>query len=108
MLKSVFAVLLLVAGSGVVLAKEPVPHHICLTNDKCDAYVGKAMNDDAILKSAGKSCQQMNGKWLTNTTCPSQGRNGLCKLGEGTSGEMWTATYGKPYDPATEANYINQ
>lgn len=88
MLKGLFVTMFAFTVSGYALAKEPVPHHICLTESKCDAYVGKGLNDAVILKSASKSCASMHGKWLTNTTCPSQGRNGLCKLGEGTTGEM--------------------
>lgn len=108
MLKGLFVTILVFMVPGYAFAKEPVPHHVCITESKCDAYVGKGLNDDVVLNSASKSCASMHGKWLTNTTCPSKRRNGLCKFGEGTPGEMWSAMYGEPLPPATEANYINQ
>ena len=97
MLKGLFAVLI-IAGTSIAYADEPVPNGICENSDpaignSCFAYMGKDTANPKYLHRVSAACTHSKSKWTPNASCPTMNRMGICKMGEGTPHETWKVYY---------------
>ncbi len=94
------------AMSSLAFAGEPVPVAICddaakrAMGSPCKAYFGSNFKSTKMQGYLKQACDNGKSQWLLHTSCPAQGRVGICKGDVGKGSETWAVYYAQKQEAA--------